>query len=79
MNQRAARGAEALASQSGRQNAKLRAQLQANIARYAGSEMFRAMRADIQHSGSNAFAVTGHGDEASAVTSDRDRGKPHDA
>lgn len=59
MNQRAKRCAEAFASQSTHQKAKLRSRLEADIPRFAASEMFRAMRADIAQSGSDAFAVTG--------------------
>lgn len=58
MNQRAMRGAEALASQSAHQKAKVRAQLEAQLPRFARSEVFRAMRADIEHTGADAFSVT---------------------
>lgn len=64
MNQRAKRGAEALASQSARQKAKLRARLEADLPRLAGSEVFRALRADVARSGPHAFAVTGDLSEA---------------
>jgi hypothetical protein len=68
MNQRAKRSAEALASQSARQKSMLRGRLQADLSRLAGSEVFRAMRADVARSGSHAFAVTG--DLSSAATVD---------
>ena len=59
MNQRAKRGAEALASQSAHQKAKLRGRLEADLQGLAGSEVFRALRADVARTGSHAFAVTG--------------------
>ena len=77
MNQRAVRGAEALASQSARQKAKLRAELEAQLPRFAHSEVFRAMRADIAQSGSKAFAVTGNLGDSTAASDDG--GEPHDA
>lgn len=79
MNQRAMRGAEALASQSAHQKAKLRTRLEADLPRFAGSEVFRAMRADVTRSGSDAFAVTGDlSDNAAGAVGD-DMAKPRDA
>jgi hypothetical protein len=79
MNQRAMRCAESFASQSAKQKAKLRARLEANLPRLAGSEMFRAMRADVARSGSDAFAVTGDLSDSAAGTVDNDIVEPHDA
>lgn len=79
MNQRAMRCAEALASQSANQKAKLRARLEADLSRFAGSEVFRAMRADVARSGSDAFAVTGDLSDSAAGTVDNDIVEPHDA
>jgi hypothetical protein len=79
MNQCAMRCAEALASQSAMQKAKLRARLEASLPRLAGSEMFRAMRADVARSGSDAFAVTGDLSDSAAGTVENDIVEPHDA
>ncbi len=78
MNQRAMRCAEALASQSANQKAKLRTRLEADLSRFAGSEVFRAMRADVARSGSDAFAVTGDLSDNAAGRVDNDIVEPHD-
>ncbi len=79
MNQRAMRCAEALASQSANQKVKLRARLEAELPRLAGSEVFRAMRADVARSGSDAFAVTCDLSDSPAGIADKDTIEPHDA
>jgi hypothetical protein len=79
MNQRARRGAEALACQSAPQKAKLRAQLKAQLPRFARSEVFRAMRADVQQSGPGAFAVTGDLSDSGTVAAGNDHTELHDA
>lgn len=79
MNQRAMRGAEALASQSARQKAKLRTRLEADLPRFAGSEVFRAMRADVARSGSDAFAVTGDLSDSAIVAVDDENAEPNNA
>lgn len=79
MNQCAMRCAEAFASQSAKQKAKLRTRLEAELPRFAGSEMFRAMRADVARSGSDAFAVTGDLSDSAAGTVDNDIVEPNDA
>lgn len=79
MNQRAMRCAEAFASQSANQKAKLRTRLEADLSRFAGSEVFRAMRADVARSGSDAFAVTGDLSDSAVSAADNDIVEPHDA
>lgn len=76
MNQRAVLGAEALASQSAHQKAKVRARLEADLPRLARSEVFRAMRADVARSGSDAFAATGDPSDGTEVIDDDSVAEP---
>jgi hypothetical protein len=79
MNQRAIRGAAALASQSAHQKAKLRARLETQLPSFARSEVFRAMRADVERSGKDAFSVTGELSDDAVVASDEDETESDDA
>jgi hypothetical protein len=79
MNQRAMQGAEAAASQSPRQKAKIHGRMKSDIQRVANSEVFRAMRADVAISGSDAFAVTGDRSDSAAATITNTALESHDA
>ena len=78
MNQCAMRTANALASQSPHQKAKLNTRLDANPSRFATSEVFRALRVDVAQSGSEAFAVTGDLSDGATAANAKDTAEPQD-
>ena len=58
LNKHAELGAEAFRQMSPSQKEKLKASLMLNVAAVADSEVMRAMAADVEHSGKEAFRVT---------------------